>query len=239
MTAAAPTATGQAPRRGRVLLPTIIILGAIVIGFVLFTGFYTDWLWFDSVDKTSVYTTQLITRAIMFGSFGLTMAVVIGGTLWLTYRLRPVVTPLTQEQAGLERYRASLSPFRVLITLVLTVLIALLAGVSASSEWSTFLQWRYATDFGITDPQFGLDLGFYVFTYPFLRFVLGFAFTAVIAIDTVILLVTLNRRAAQRFPDVKDRKGITLYAILRALQLRRLRVPPPRVRRGGAPIERR
>ena len=66
-----------------------------------------------------------------------------------------------------------------------------------------------------------------------------FAFTAVIAIDTVILLVTLNRRAAQRFPDVKDRKGITLYAILRALQLRRLRVPPPRVRRGGAPIERR
>ncbi|MBU6311593.1 MAG: UPF0182 family protein [Actinomycetales bacterium] len=180
MTAAAPTATGQAPRRGRVLLPTIIILGAIVIGFVLFTGFYTDWLWFDSVDKTSVYTTQLITRAIMFGSFGLTMAVVIGGTLWLAYRLRPVVTPLTQEQAGLERYRASLAPFRVLITLVLTVLIALLAGVSASSEWSTFLQWRYATDFGITDPQFGLDLGFYVFTYPFLRFVLGFAFTAVI-----------------------------------------------------------
>lgn len=66
-----------------------------------------------------------------------------------------------------------------------------------------------------------------------------FAFTAVIAIDTVILLVTLNRRAAQQFPDKKDRKGITLYAILRALQLRRLRVPPPRVRRGGAPIERR
>lgn len=66
-----------------------------------------------------------------------------------------------------------------------------------------------------------------------------FAFTAVIAIDTIILLVTLNRRAAQQFPDKKDRKGITLYAMLRALQLRRLRVPPPRVRRGGAPIERR
>jgi hypothetical protein len=66
-----------------------------------------------------------------------------------------------------------------------------------------------------------------------------FAFTAVIALDTIILLVTLNRRAAQKFPDKKDRRGITLYAILRALQLRRLRIPPPRVRRGGAPIERR
>lgn len=65
-----------------------------------------------------------------------------------------------------------------------------------------------------------------------------FAFTAVIAVDTVILLVSLNRRAAREFPDKASRKGITLYAVLRALQLRRLRVPPPRVRRGGRPIER-
>lgn len=66
-----------------------------------------------------------------------------------------------------------------------------------------------------------------------------FAFTALIVIDTLILLVTLNRRAAKQFPDKADRKGITLYAILRALQLRRLRIPPPKVKRGGAPIERR
>lgn len=63
-----------------------------------------------------------------------------------------------------------------------------------------------------------------------------FAFTAVIAVDTVLLLVTLNRRAKEQFPDKKDRKGITLYAMLRTLQLRRLRLPPPRVRRGGAPL---
>ncbi|MGI9196504.1 MAG: UPF0182 family membrane protein [Candidatus Nanopelagicales bacterium] len=180
MSAATTPATGQAPRRGRVLLPTIIALGSIVIAFVLFTGFYTDWLWFASVDETSVFSTQLITRAILFGSFGLTMVVFIGGTIWLAYRLRPVVTPLTQEQASLERYRASLRPFRTLITVVTALLIGLLAGISAASEWGTFLQWRYATDFGVTDPQFGLDIGFYTFTYPFLRFVLGFAFTAVI-----------------------------------------------------------
>ena len=64
-----------------------------------------------------------------------------------------------------------------------------------------------------------------------------FAFTAIIAIDTVILLFTLNRRAKAAFPDPADRKGITLYAALRTLQMRRLRLPPPRVRRGGRPIE--
>ena len=63
-----------------------------------------------------------------------------------------------------------------------------------------------------------------------------FAFTAVIAVDTAILLFTLNRRAAAAFPDKSERKGITLYATLRALQLRRLRMPPPRVRRGGRPV---
>ena len=63
-----------------------------------------------------------------------------------------------------------------------------------------------------------------------------FAFTAVIAVDTLVLLLTLNRRAKEAFPDKADRKGITLYAALRTLQLRRLRLPPPRVKRGGAPI---
>lgn len=63
-----------------------------------------------------------------------------------------------------------------------------------------------------------------------------FALTAVIAIDTVILLISLNRKARAAVPNPADRKGITMYAALRTLQLRRLRLPPPRVRRGGAPV---
>lgn len=59
--------------------------------------------------------------------------------------------------------------------------------------------------------------------------------TALIAVDTTVLLITLNLRAKAAFPDPKDRKGITLYATIRALQIRRLRLPPPRVKRGGAP----
>lgn len=62
-----------------------------------------------------------------------------------------------------------------------------------------------------------------------------FSFTALIAIDIIIVLVQLNIAARKEFPDKADRKGITLYAGLRVLQLRRLRLPPPRVRRGGRP----
>lgn len=62
-----------------------------------------------------------------------------------------------------------------------------------------------------------------------------FGLTALIAVDTAVLLVQLNLRARAAFPDAKDRRGITLYAALRTLQVRRLRLPPPRVKRGGAP----
>ena len=65
-----------------------------------------------------------------------------------------------------------------------------------------------------------------------------FAVTALIIIDTVILLVQLNLRAKKQFPAKSDRRGMMLYAVMRALQLRRLRLPPPMVTRGGQPIKR-
>ncbi len=65
--------------------------------------------------------------------------------------------------------------------------------------------------------------------------VVFFAFAALLVIDTIIMVYMLNRLAKEQFPDPKDRKGLTLYAILRVMQLRRLRLPPPRVKRGGMP----
>ena len=58
-------ASPEAPerRRGGVLLPTIGVLAAVVVSFVLFTGFYTDWLWFTSVDKPQVYTISYISKS--------------------------------------------------------------------------------------------------------------------------------------------------------------------------------
>lgn len=205
MTTVSPAAT--APRRGRVLLPTIIILAAIVIGFVIFTGFYTDWLWFDSVEATEVYTTTLYARLIMMATFGFTMAVVLAGTMWLAYRLRPAMTTLTQEQASLERYRMAIQPFRLGLMIIIPLIIGLLAGISASAEWGTFLRWRNATDFGITDPQFGLDLGFYVFSYPFLRFALGFAF-AVLILSILVAIAVHYLYGGLRLQPKGDRASV-------------------------------
>ena len=167
-------------RRGGVLLPTIIVLGLIVLGFVLFTGFYTDWLWFQSIEKTSVFTTSLLTRGAMFAIFGVLMGVVLWLMMWWAWKTRPEYRGLTPEQASLERYRITIEPYRAKLALGLAVVIGLFAGLTASAEWGTYQVWRNSTPFGVTDPQFGLDLSFYTFTLPFIRFLLGFGFAIII-----------------------------------------------------------
>jgi hypothetical protein len=62
---------------------------------------------------------------------------------------------------------------------------------------------------------------------------LGFFLMAtLIIVDTTILVIQLKSRAKKVFPDKADRRGITLYALMRTLQYRRLRMPKPRVKRG-------
>jgi uncharacterized membrane protein (UPF0182 family) len=163
-------------RRGGVLLPTLIILGVVVLAFVLFTGFYTDWLWFQSVDKTEVFTTTLITRTAMFLGFGALMFAVVVLIMWWAWRTRPTFRGMTPEQASLERYRISIEAFRVKFMFIIAGVLGLLAGLAASSEWGTYLLWKNATSFGINDPQFGLDMSFYTFTLPFIRFLISFGF---------------------------------------------------------------
>lgn len=59
-----------------------------------------------------------------------------------------------------------------------------------------------------------------------------FAVSALILIDTIILLLQLHRRVKKEFPNKSERRGVTLYALMRVLQYRRLRMPKPRVTRG-------
>ncbi|HAS08108.1 MAG TPA: hypothetical protein DCR52_02360, partial [Actinobacteria bacterium] len=80
-----PSAPGR--RRGGVLFPTMVILAVLVIAFSSFAGFYSDVLWFRSVNFSSVFTTQLLTRVGLFFSFGLVLAFVVLLNAWIAYRI--------------------------------------------------------------------------------------------------------------------------------------------------------
>ncbi|WP_328420081.1 MULTISPECIES: UPF0182 family protein [unclassified Micromonospora] len=167
-------------RRGRVTIA--VLVGVFVLFTLLGWGVqaWTDWLWFDEVRYTEVFTGVLVTRLLLFLAVGLGMALIVGGNLWLAHRLRPRLRPHSVEQATLERYRMALSP-RLGTWIALTAaVVGLFAGLSAQSRWNQWLLFRNGGDFGIKDPEFGVDIGFYVFQLPFWRYLLGVAFTAVV-----------------------------------------------------------
>jgi len=167
-------------KRRRVLLPTLLILGVLVLTFTLFSNFWADKLWFESVGKSTVFNTLLLTKFLLFVVFGLIMALGVWLCMWVAYRTRPAYRGNSPEQMSLERYRQSFDPARRPIFVIVPMLLGLLGGISASAEWQTFLLWRNAAPFNATDPQFNRDISFFTFDVPFQRFVVGYLMTVVI-----------------------------------------------------------
>ena len=159
---------------------TLGVLAVLAMAFVMFAGFWTDWLWYRSVKYQSVFTTTLWTKIGLFLVFGLLMALAVGLNIWLAYRLRPPLSAMSLEQQSLDRYRMGLAPFRKWVLLAVTALIGLIAGASASGQWRTWLMWVNGVPFGEKDPQFHMDVAFYAFDLPWYRFLLAFGFAAAV-----------------------------------------------------------
>ncbi|WP_106583288.1 UPF0182 family membrane protein [Murinocardiopsis flavida] len=177
------------PRRTRLLAPVAAAVVVIVAGLMLAANFWTDYRWFDSVGYTGVFLTELRTRAILFAAGGVLMALIVGASIFFAYRTRPTFRPFSLEQQGLDRYRASIDPHRKIFFWAITGGLGLLAGASASAEWKTFLEFTNATPFGQKDAQFGIDIAFFTFSYPFYRVILGYLFVAVVVAFIASLVV--------------------------------------------------
>jgi uncharacterized membrane protein (UPF0182 family) len=67
--------------------------------------------------------------------------------------------------------------------------LGLFAGSAASQQWRTLLLWLNRVPFGKKDAQFHIDIGFFVFTLPWLQFLAGFV-TAVVFLAGLTALIT-------------------------------------------------
>jgi uncharacterized membrane protein (UPF0182 family) len=161
-------------------VPIVLVIIVLIIVGAIFVNGYTDYLFFKSVHFNSVFTKVLGTRLVLFLIFGLVMGAAVASTLIIAYRLRPAIRPMSLEQQNLERYRLILEPFHIWLLVGVSVLAGLFAGLSASGRWKTYLLWVNGQKFGVKDPQFHRDVSYFMFTYPFQRWLLGFAFTVVV-----------------------------------------------------------
>jgi uncharacterized membrane protein (UPF0182 family) len=193
------------PRWPKLLIPVAAGLVALIIVVSVVAGVWTDYLWFRSVGYTSVFGTTYGTKWLLFLVTAIFMAAVVGANAWIAYRLRPPFRPSAADQQSLEGYRTVVDPHRKLVLGVLLGLIGLVTGLSAASSWQTWLLFANRTSFHTKDPQFHLDLSFFVFVYPFLRMVLTYLFTAVL-ISLVVAVIVHYLYGALR-PQVKGQRA--------------------------------
>ena len=168
------------PRRLGALPITVIVLTILAVVLVSLSGFYVDYLWFRSVDYSSVWTTLLVTRATLFFAFGLVTSLVIVANIIVAYKRRPIYVPTTVEADNLERYRAQIEPIRKIAIFGIFLAIFYFAGSAGSQFWESWLLYRNATPFGVLDPQFNRDISFFMFTLPFWQALVGWAISTLI-----------------------------------------------------------
>ena len=171
------------------LVATLAILVAIGALFLAFSGYYIDWLWFQSVDFTSVWSKVLTTKIELFLIFGLVTAFLITFNIFLAYKRRPFYVPTAIELNGVERLRAQIEPILRYVLIALFFAIAYFAGSSGSLFWSEYLLYKNSTPFGITDPQFNMDISFFVFKLPLIQALLGWAISALVLTTIATLFV--------------------------------------------------
>jgi uncharacterized protein len=173
----------SAPRR-RLLVGIIVFLAALALAFTALSGFFIDVLWFREVGYSQVFWSILGTKFTLGLLFGIAFFLLLYANLWIVRRVTPRYQPLTPEQEIIERYRLQFEPYAWWLIPLFAAVIAFFVGLGVTGQWRTFLVWRNSggVTFGVTEPQFGRDAAFYVFSLPWLEFVQGWLFSALVGV---------------------------------------------------------
>jgi uncharacterized membrane protein (UPF0182 family) len=202
-----------------IFFAALAVLALILVVPGLF-GVLTDWWWFREIGYQVVFTKRLTTEGWLF----LVGAAVTFVVLWVNLRVaqrglvpNPVVILGGQGAPQLDLTRAITR-----LTLPVALIGAFLAGVGSTPAWSLVLQAFNATPFGVSDPVFGRDIGFYVFTLPAVSTLLGYLWGLALFTLLALLFVYLLRSdliVRQRLVRVERSASIHLGLVLAFLLL--------------------
>ncbi len=178
------------------ILVVFVILG--VLGQLL--PLYTDYLWFQEVKLTSVFTTILWAKLALGLAAGLAFAILVYVNVYLAARstASDVLVEL-DDPFGLPS-RLVIEPLFRKFLLPGTLVLGFLAGSAASGQWETFLKFLNAQPFNVQDSLFGRDVGFYVFRLPVLQTLYAWGMTALGLTFLLVVATTILHRGIQITP---------------------------------------
>ncbi len=217
-----PPNSGKRRIIGAVIVIAILVLLASLRG--IFT-LYTDYLWFDDLDRTGVWSGIIGAQIILSVIFVAIFFVLAWLNLVIADRIAPALRPPGPEEELLVRWHETVGRRNGLIRFAIAGFFALVAGGGAAAQWNEWVLFTNPIEFGTVDPVFGEDLSFYMFRLPFLSFVVSWFFAAFIIIGIItgiwhyinggIRIQTVDRRST---PQVKAHLSVILavLALLKA-----------------------
>lgn len=172
-----PNRPRKGASRGNKILIGVVLALAIVVGlFFALAQFITDVMWYDQLGFQSVIWTQLGTRIGLWIAYALLLAGVSFISATLAIRARPDAadgSTIRVKGDTIEIGKGVSSRNARRVAVVVSLIVGLIFGAQFNSNWSEILLMFNAQSFGTTDPQFGLDNGFYVFVLPGLRLIMS------------------------------------------------------------------
>lgn len=163
-----PSSTPTRKRTGALPI-TISILFIAAIAVTGFSQVWTDILWFNQLGFARVLWTQWIASALMALTMGLLTALAVWLSMRFAYRARPLRVP-DPDDRGMEVYQKAIEPMRRVLAWLVPLGVGLFVGFTqAMPHWREILLAFNSSAFGVKDPQWGLDVSFYIFILPLLR----------------------------------------------------------------------
>ncbi len=183
--------------RGRIWALVIILV--ILVVLFLSRGiavFYTDYLWFDSVHLGQTWRGVVGVKVGLAAFFIAVFALICWVSLFIADRSLPdlALAASGPEDELVQRYRSTIGRYSRVIHVVVSVLLGLAVGAGASGEWNNWILFRNSGEFHsatggiLRDPQFHKPDSFFVFRLPFIEFLIGWAFAALVVITIVTIV---------------------------------------------------
>lgn len=176
----------------RMILTALFIVAVLAI--IYFTSaFWIRWWWFESLGFTQALSARYISGAVAF----VVALLVVGGIFAANWNFA-----LRKRQVVSRSGRVAESKFLRVPLWGLTIALGVVAGVMAAQYWVTWRMALAGNQFGVADPIYGLDAGFYVFRLPALELAHRGVLATLLASLVIVLLLYLGQRGLDRMDNI-------------------------------------
>lgn len=181
----------------KALIKVLIGVAALIIIIGAFSSFFVDFQWFREVGYLNVFFTSLKSKGIIFGpAFVLLFLLIFAYIKYLKkgyFRISNQV--YDKKETTLH------NKILFFAALVMSFILSLLF---TEVFWYRILEYFNSTDFGIVDPIFGYDAGFYIFKLPLINAALGVLIAVVLILIVVSLIFYTTLKMRDGFSGFKE-----------------------------------